>query len=314
MPEEPGESSVIERVLASAGQAEPRVRPRVGPGDDAAWLAGGEIVTTDVMVEGVHFDQRSSPADVGWKLVAVNASDVGAMGARPTWATLTLSLPRPLRMGWVEAFAEGLGAALARWRIALVGGDTTGSPGPVFAGMTMAGRAATPVLRSGARPGDEIWVSGALGEAAAGFFGTRAGVPEAGLAWLRRPEPPVELGARLGAAGLCTAMMDLSDGLAQDLPRLCAASGVGATVDPALLPVGPSLVGEPDPLPCQVAFGDDYQLLFTAPPAHGEAIRALGRRRRVRLSRVGTIEAGSGARLRGRDWPAPRFSHFEEPG
>lgn len=313
MPEQPGEARVIDMVLASASHPRPRVRPRIGPGDDAAWLPSGEVVTTDIMVEGVHFDARSSPGDVGWKLVAVNASDVGAMGGRPTWAVLTLSLPRPLRLDWVEGFSRGLGEALAHWRIALVGGDTTASPGPVVVNLTLAGRLKRPVLRSGARAGDQIWVSGTLGDAAAGFFGTPTGVPAEGLAWLRRPQPPVELGARLGAHGLVTAMMDLSDGLSQDLPRLCAASGVGALVDPARLPLGPALAGVPDPLPYQVAFGDDYQLLFTAPPAHATAIRAVARRLGVRLSAVGVMTTEPGARLTQRDWPAPRFAHFEAP-
>lgn len=309
----PDEAGVIDAILA-ASQGSGAYRPRLGAGDDAAVLAGGEVVTTDVMVEGVHFDARSSAADLGWKLVAVNASDVGAMGCRPTWALLTLSLPRPVAPAWLEGFSAGLGEALRRFGVALVGGDTTRSPGPVVVSLTLAGEGPRAVLRSGARPGDRIWVTGALGEAAAGFYGALPGAPPPaeGLAWLRRPEPPVALGAALGASGRVTAMMDLSDGLARDLARLCAASRVGAVVDPDRLPRGPSLAGVADPVPFQVAFGDDYQLLFTAPPGSSAGIRALAAAHGARLSEIGEVIEGAGAALIGRPWPHALFEHFAE--
>ncbi len=303
------EAGIIAAVLAaSAGSG--AYRPRLGAGDDAAVLSSGEVVTTDLMVEGTHFDGRSSASDLGWKLVAVNASDVGAMGCRPTWALLTLSLPRPARADWLADFSAGLGEALRRYGVTLIGGDTTASPGPVFVGLTMAGEGPQAAVRSGARPGDRIWVTGALGEAAAGFY--RAPPPAEGLAWLRRPDPPVALGAALGHGRLVTAMMDLSDGLATDLARLCRASGVGARVNPALLPRGPSLDGVADPVPFQVAFGDDYQLLFTADPASDAPIRALAEGLGVRLSVVGEVVEGEGATLIGRPWPPALFEHFGE--
>lgn len=319
MAEDPGESFVIETVLrapadrsADRAARPPTYRPRLGAGDDAAWLDSGEVVTTDVMVEGVHFDGRLTASDLGWKLVAVNASDIGAMGGRPTWALLTLCLPRPLDRGWVRAFAEGLHEALDAFGVALVGGDTTASLGPVFAGMTMGGAVARPVLRSGGHVGDALWVTGALGEAAAGFL--RAPPPASGLDRLRRPRPPVAFGAALGEAGLVTAMMDLSDGLAMDLPRLCAASGLGALVDPGALPVGPALSDVGDPLPPQVAFGEDYELLFAARPQHDAAIEALAGRQRVRVSKIGQLTVDRSVRLIGRDWPPQAFRHFEEAG
>ena len=313
MSEDPGESYVIHAILRQQDAAPGRTQGldvRQGPGDDAAWLHADELVTTDVMVEGVHFDGRLSPEDLGWKLVAVNASDIGAMGGRPSWALLTISLPSPLDRGWVDAFARGLGAGLARFGATLVGGDTTRSPGPVFAGLTLGGRAARPVLRSGARAGHELWVPGTLGEAAAGFLLGSA----AGLAWLRRPDPPVDFGAALGEAGLCTAMMDLSDGLLRDLGRLCRASRVGAVVLPAALPLGPALLGVADPLPCQVGFGDDYQLLFAARPEDASAIRALGVAHGVAVTRVGELTEGEEVVLSGREWPPPLFAHFEGAG
>lgn len=315
MADDPGESFVIETVLRPYSVdnivRDGPYQTRLGPGDDAAWLNSGEVVTTDVMIEGVHFDHRLSPEDLGWKLVAVNASDVGAMGARPTWALLTLCLPRPLRRDWVIDFARGLHAGLDAFGLTLVGGDTTRSPGPVVAGLTAAGRADRPVTRGGGHAGDDLWVTGALGEAAAGFLGVDGRVPSSGLDWLRRPRPPVAFGAALGEAGLASAMMDLSDGLASDLPRLCARSGVGARIDPALLPRGPALAQVADPLPWQVAFGDDYQLLFAAPPDHEGALRALAASQEVRISKIGTLTLGRSVELIGLTWPSPAFSHFE---
>lgn len=301
------EGQIISRLLEAAAGAG-AYAPRLGAGDDAAVLHSGEVVTTDLMVEGVHFDGRSAPGDLGWKLVAVNASDVGAMGCRPTWALCSLALPRPLNIKWFDDFLSGFTEALRHFGVTLIGGDTTRSPGPVFVSLTLAGEGPRPVTRSGARPGDRLWVTGALGEAAAGFHGLPGAAR--GLAWLRRPDPPVALGAALGARGLASAMMDLSDGLAQDLARLCLASGVRADVDPARLPLGPSLRDAPDPVPCQVAFGDDYQLLFTAPPSARAAILELGVELAVPVTEIGQISAGEGASLLGRPWPTLLFEHF----
>lgn len=293
-----GEDRVIRALVGRFGPFKERT-----PGDDAALLPGGTLVTTDVMVEGVHWDGRLSAGDVGWKLVAINVSDIGAMGGIPRWATLGLSLPRPIDLRWVDEFAEGLHAALARWNTRLVGGDTTQSPGPVFAALTVGGQGDA-VPRSGARPGDEIWVTGTLGDASAGFHG------HAPLDWWRRPEPPVSFGAEL--ARLAHAMMDLSDGLAVDLPRLCRASGIRAEIDPDALPASPFVEDLQDRLAHQVAFGEDYQLLFTVPPERAQAVVALGRAHGIRVTRIGRCHAGQGAVLIGRPWPKARFAHFED--
>lgn len=299
-----GESAVI-RALLGPGRPTP-LRLHTDAGDDTAVLADGTLITTDTLVEGVHWDHRSSPADVGWKTVAVSASDVAAMGGRPSWATLALSLPRPLDLGWVHGFTAGLHAACAHFGVHLVGGDTTGSPGPRVATLTLGGHAARPVLRSGAQPGDVLWVTGSPGTAAVGFF-----TDGPGLAQLRRPVPPVELGAWLGEHSVATAMLDVSDGIATDLSRLCAASGVSATVYPERLPLLPGLKESVDPLPYQVAFGDDYELLFTASAEHTERIEAAGSSLDVRVTAIGYISAGAGAHVYGRAWPEPRFQHFE---
>jgi len=257
------------------------------------------------MVEGTHWDTRLSPEDVGWKLVAVNVSDVAAMGAVPRWCTLALSLPRPLDLAWVEAFARGLRAACTRWGVELVGGDTTRGPTRVLT-LTMQGRAARPVLRSSARAGDDLWVSGALGRSAEAML---AAAPSAlAVAWLRRPDPPLALGVTLAERGLARAMMDLSDGLHADLARMCGASGVGARVDARRVPgVGP--------LAWRVAYGEDWELCFAGAREDRNAICRVGKELGVALSRIGCFTNDPALRLEGYDgaprWPATLFSHFD---
>lgn len=313
-PEPPQEASIIATVLSHCpphGRHQPPTHPAAGPGDDAALTQAGQVVTVDLMVEGVHWDGRCGPEDVGAKLVAVNASDVAAMGCRPTWALLAISLPSSARRAWVNAFARGLGTGLARCGARLIGGDTTGSTGPITLSLTMAGQGESVIARSGARPDQDIWVSGCLGVAAAGFFDDEP----AGLAWWRRPEPPLELGPRLAEAGLVSAMMDLSDGLSADLARLCAASGIGARIEPSLLPLHPGLDRHsPRGLAQAVAFGEDYQLLFTASPAARDEILDLGRALGLPLTRIGQSTAHRELLFGQQPWPAPLFSHFPEPG
>ena len=180
-----------------------------GIGDDCALLSGQQVVSTDTMVEGVHFDERLSAEDIGWKLVAVNASDIAAMGRAPNWATLNVALPSKSPMQWVKDFARGLRMALSTWNISLIGGDVVRTEGPIVLSMTMGGIGRTkPIWRSGAEIGNAVFVTGNLGEAAAGFFEKSN---EEGLKWLRRPKPPIEFGVNIGTLGIATAMMDLSD-------------------------------------------------------------------------------------------------------
>jgi thiamine-monophosphate kinase len=281
---------------------------RVPPGDDAAVLGDGTAITTDALVEGVHFDDRCAPADVGYKAVAVSVSDLAAMGARPTWATLNLSVPHH-RLGWARALSDGLGEALQRWNIALIGGDTTGSPGPAMLSLTLGGTCVgAPLTRAGARPGDDLWVTGALGLAGAGWQLPHPPA-EALAAWLR-PDPPLDFALALAAAGLATAAMDLSDGLGQDLPKLAAASGLGARVRSAALPASDCLGSAP--LHLQLFGGEDYQLLFAAPPAHRVALHTLAATHGVRLSCVGALHPGAGCTLDDTPWPVGGFTHFSE--
>lgn len=275
----------------------------LGIGDDGAVppTGVGELVlSTDTMVEGVHWDHRLDPSDVGWKLMAVNASDLGAMGARPSWAMLNLSLPSPLDREWVRAFVAGLAEGARFFGLPLIGGDTTRSPVRTAA-LTVGGHARRVVRRSGGRPGDHLWVTGRLGWSAEAFY---AGTPsEEARAWFRRPQPPVALGVALAEAGLVTAMMDLSDGLAQDLPRLAAASGCGALVDPEKIPG----VARFD---WRVAFGEDYQLLLAAPPEGGNAIGWMVERYGIPITLIGQLCPELEVRLEGQPWPISLFDHF----
>ena len=306
--EDPDESFSIQTLTAGA------LKPswlRVGPGDDAAVLESGLVVTVDAMVEGVHFDDAISPEELGEKLFAVNASDVAACGARPTWAVLTLSLPAPLDREWVERFRDGLEAAMRGAAVALIGGDTTGSKGGKVVSLTLAGQlVGEPLLRSGARPGDAIWVSGDLGDASAGFH---LKPPPAPLARAhRRPSPPLELGPAL--VGVATAAMDISDGLATDLKRLCRASSCGATVHRDALPASKALLAATDGdrdtlLSHQVAFGEDYQLLFTAPWELRDEVAAIGESLSVKLTVIGRIEATNKVALDDGEWPGS-WQHF----
>ncbi len=293
------EDWIIEQFVGTS----PR-RGLVGIGDDAAVLPGGRIVTTDTMVEGTHWDDRLSAADVGWKLVAVNVSDCAAMGARPEWATLALTAPAPLDRAWITGFEHGVREACARWGLPLIGGDTTRGPCRTVT-LTVGGLAANPVLRSGGRPGDDLWVAGELGLAAEALL---APAPRSrAMAHLRRPVPLLELGVALGERGLVTAMMDLSDGLARDLPRLCARSGCGARVTSAALP------GDA-PIDWRVGFGEDYGLLYTAHPSAQSAIASLGMELRLPMAVVGRLEQGPRVTLDDDDrWPAALFAHFPRP-
>ncbi|HCH64300.1 MAG: thiamine-phosphate kinase [Deltaproteobacteria bacterium] len=302
--QDPGEQFVIDTILA-ARPPSASGPVRLDAGDDTAIVDGHTLVTTDTLVEGVHWDQRARPFDVGWKCIAVSVSDIAAMGGAPTWATLSLCLPRPLDANWVRAFARGLGDACAQWTVRLVGGDTTRSPGARVVSITMGGRAEHPLLRSGAAVGHDIWVTGVPGEAAVGFMHNGPG-----LTALHHPQPPVAFARALSRQQLAGAAMDLSDGLATDLPRLCKASGVGALVDPSALPTSPILRTAKRPLAAQVAFGDDYQLLFTAAPEHRTSIVALANAHQVRATRIGHTTAARTVRLLNTSWPAPEFSHF----
>ena len=280
---------------------------RVGVGDDAAVIApapGHELVlAVDMMVEGRHFRAGTDPERLGHKILAVNLSDLAAMGARPRWALLAGALPDH-DDAWLAAFARGLYALADEYRVDLVGGDTTRGPRNLcvtIAGDVPAGAA---ILRSGARVGDDLWVSGTLGDAMLGLAALegRTALDAASrascVARLERPSPRVALGIAL--RGCARAMLDVSDGLSGDLAHLTEASAVGAVVELARLPRSDALDAKlrgPEralALACLLAGGDDYELVFAAPADRRDAVVAAARAGNIAVTRIGQVVAGRG--------------------
>ncbi|MDR5758102.1 thiamine-phosphate kinase [Caballeronia sp. LZ035] len=300
------EFSLIDRYFARRATAPaPRhadaAATPLGIGDDCALIAppaGSQLaISTDMLVEGRHFFADVDPAALGHKALAVNLSDLAAMGAAPHAFTLALALPRADE-AWLAAFSDGLFALASRHGCALVGGDTTSGPlnlcitvfGDVPHGMAL--------RRDAARPGDDIWVSGTLGDARAGLGLLRGEwqAPDAAAAanWrraLERPEPRIALG--LALRGVAHAALDISDGLAGDLMHILRRSQVRAVVDADAVPCSDALRALPDAArrQCALAGGDDYELCFTAPPSAREALAEIAQRVQVPLTRIGTIES-----------------------
>jgi thiamine-monophosphate kinase len=260
------------------------------------------------MVEGVHFDDSSTPEQVGRKLVAVNVSDIAACGATPLWAVLTICVPNPFNRDWVKRFSDGLNEALREHNVALIGGDTTRSTGGISLTLTVGGEHnGSPILRTGASPNQTIWVSGNLGDASGGF--NIPGAPEPLTSAHRNPAPPTALGPRL--VGIATAAMDLSDGLSRDIHRLCKASECGAVIYPERLPASSFLRkwGGNSLLTHQVGFGEDYELLFVAQESSRENILAIAAELDVKVTPIGETTKGSEVILAGDQWPKV-WHHF----
>jgi thiamine-monophosphate kinase len=254
----------------------------VGVGDDAAVVEPArntvDVFTTDALVEGVHFNCAFTPsAAIGHRALAVNLSDLAAMGATPRAALLSLVLPAAVPVSDVVGIIDGLLALAARHRVQVVGGNVTRTSGPMVINVTAIGslRRRQVLTRSGARPGDEVWVSGWIGSAAAGLAALAHGAPDAfgpgpesPTAAYLTPEPRVRLGQLLGRNRAATACIDLSDGLADGLRQLGAASGVGMVVTGAAIPIAPGArqwftAHQTDPVRAAMRGGDDYELLFT---------------------------------------------------
>ena len=313
-----GEFDLIARIRARVAT---RADVVLGIGDDAALLApppGRQlVVTADTLNDGVHFPPGTSPTDVGWKALAVNLSDLASMGAEPAWCTLSLSLPQS-DPAWIEGFLDGFLDLAGQHGIALVGGDTTRGPLSIAVtamGLVEPGRA---LRRDGARVGDEVWVTGTLGDAAGGLaLLDREPVP-ALRARLDRPTPRVAAGRAL--AGIATACVDVSDGLLADLGHVCARSHVAARIDVDALPASAALmevIGEADRIALQASGGDDYELCFTAPADAGADIGAVSAQLGLRITRIGRIVAGEGVHpvdAKSQPWSSPRrgYDHFAE--
>lgn len=297
----------------------------LGVGDDGAIVrpaSGMELViSTDMLVAGTHFLPDTDPADLGWKTLAVNVSDMAAMGAVPKWALLAAALPAATE-SWIAAFAKGFFECADAFGVDVIGGDTTKGPRnfcvTIF-GEVPQGQA---LLRSGAHLGDEIWVSGQPGLAALGLahLQGRCVLPEPALtectAALQRPQPRVALG--LALRGIATAAIDVSDGLLADLGHILEESKAAAVVHFERLPADASNTGADPALArdCLLAGGDDYELVFTAPPARHAEIEALAVSLRLALTCIGSIENGAPGALRLLDRGQPMatgrrgFDHF----
>ena len=295
----PGEFDVIQRIRARAGTRSDVV---LGIGDDAALLApppGMQLaVATDTLNIGVHFPPETSPHDIGWKALAVNLSDLAAMGAVPAWCSLSLSMPQADDV-WLDAFVDGFTALAAQHDVALIGGDTTRGPLSICVnviGFIAPGHA---LRREDAKVGDDVWVSGTLGDAAAALSRWQSDkpMPDELRERLDRPTPRVALG--LALSDIAHACIDISDGLLADIGHVCTASGVGAEIDIDTLPASSGLIAlaggdDESRRRWQATGGDDYELCFTASPEAAARVEEAALRSNTAVTRIGRIKETPG--------------------
>jgi thiamine-monophosphate kinase len=330
----PGERALIDHIRRRLPP--PPSSMIVGPGDDAAVIVpergACQVFTTDAIVEGIHFDRRfSSFSDIGYKALAVNVSDIVAMGATPEFALLSLMLPDRTTLEEVDSLLDGVLEIGAVSRTAVAGGNISRSPGPLIVDVTATGsvRPRRILRRSGGRQGDALYVTGSIGAAAAGLGWLRAhGAADAqpgnaGIAACvqrhRRPEPRIRVGLLLGRNKAASACMDLSDGLADAVRQVAEASGTGAIVDAAALPIDSPATDwfeaqGLDPVTAAVSGGDDYELLFAVPRKYRGRFRAVqSEARGLALTRIGELTQEPGVLLsrdgRTSEMPAG-FTHF----
>lgn len=308
-----GEAGIIAGYMAPLAAGFPGA---LGLCDDCAFLgppAGEEIVLkTDAVAEGIHFLTENDPADIGWKALAVNVSDLAAKGARPLVYLMALSFPQMPRPEWLARFTSGLAAAQARFGIHLAGGDTDKRPGPITITITVIGAvpAGRRVVRTAGQAGDKILVSGTLGDSSLGL--ALAMQPQLARTWALtqaeadhlserylRPEP--RLGLRRALLDHARAAMDLSDGLAKDLGRLCLASGVAGDINVDCLPLSSAArkaVGSnPELIASVIASGDDYEVLATVAPADVPAYIAASKLCNITTTEIGCLTPGIGVRF-----------------
>jgi thiamine-monophosphate kinase len=340
------ERELIARIRRGLSAAPPWLL--VGVGDDAAVVEPErnrvEVLTVDALVDGVHFDRAFVPPDaIGHRALAVNLSDLAAMGATPRLALLSMALPAALPLADFDAIVGGFTSLAARYRLHLVGGNLTRSPGPLMIDVTVMGtvKRRQALTRSGARPGDAIYVSGTLGAARAGLLtlqaatavsatepiatdNGRAASHQACVDRYLRPEPRLPLGIHLGRNRAASACMDLSDGLADGLQQIAEASGVGMTIDADALPIDPGARARAEALGLDAVIaaltaGDDYELLFTVRPRTQRRLTAAMRRGNVSLTRIGICTAGAAVTLERATGALidiaglrPGFSHFAD--
>lgn len=309
----PGEFELIARYFA------PLARERAGAEgltDDAAFLRvdpGMELVlTADALVAGVHFLPDDDPGLIARKALRVNLSDLAAKGARPLGYLLTISLSADVDEPWLAAFCDGLAVDQGEFGVALMGGDTTSTPGPLTLSITAFGEVAQghALKRRGAIAGDTVLVSGTIGDAALGLIALRGGLERLSAAHCqslvgryRLPRPRVALGPLLADSGLVHAALDVSDGLVADLGHICETSGLGAEIETAQVPLSPAaqaaLAGDPGLMPAVLTGGDDYEILFAAAPDVLPALTAIAARLELPITAIGRLHPGEGVRVLG---------------
>jgi thiamine-monophosphate kinase len=309
-----GEHAIIERIRSRLGPSPDWLLVDVG--DDAAVYETPrnlvEVITSDAVVDGVHVDRRFVPPEaIGHRALAVNLSDLAAMGATPYLATLSLALPPDFPTSDLDALVDGLLDLATRTRTRLVGGNVTSIAGPLVVDVTAIGHAHRRriLTRGGARPGDYVFVSGTLGDARAGLRAVRSSSDGTGIAGSRavarylHPEPRLRLGHLLARHKVATAAIDLSDGLADGLRQIATASGLGIEIDGVTLPVHPDTAAAVravggDPVREALAGGDDYELLFTVPAKQKGPLRAVQRLiEGLALTRIGVVTRTPGVAI-----------------
>jgi thiamine-monophosphate kinase len=296
-----GEFGLIERVRHATPKS---CGVLVGIGDDAAWVknqCGSSLVTSDLLIEGIHFNlQWTSLLALGYKTLAVNLSDIAAMGGIPAYLVLSLGVPAKFHSQDIDEFYRGIHALAAQTGVALVGGDTNVSRSLVISACLIGHAPYRPIMRTGAKIGDDIYVTGTLGDAALALklLKSRSSQPKRdAAAYLlsrhHRPTPRLTVGALLARHGLATAMIDISDGLVQDLGHICKASGVGAALWEEELPLSPAYRALCGRAGAHLALsgGEDYELLFCARPKDHKRILKLQNRAHVAITRIGTCVA-----------------------
>jgi thiamine-monophosphate kinase len=288
----------------------------LGIGDDAAIFnldSGYQLVTTtDTLSEGVHFFKNDSPEDIAYKSLAVNLSDIAAMGATAKCFTLALTLPK-LDEIWLKQFSQSLKQTSKKYNVSLIGGDTT--RGPLNITITMMGVVETSkaIKRSGARNGDNIYVSGEIGDAALCLKKINAGERphKAELIKLNRPIPRIELGSAL--KGIANSCIDISDGLEQDLSHIIKASKVGAMVDIQELPLSQSMIKyieNNNDWALPLCGGDDYELCFTAPENFNSEIINIAEFCKIKITKIGVINDSKDLKIKGYDGQGQSYQHF----
>lgn len=308
-----GEFDLIRRFFAPLAAAAPGA---LGLTDDAALIKARKgrdlVVTTDALVAGIHFPADETPDSVAARALGINLSDLAAMGATPRAYTLAIALPGRCGAGWIARFAAELGRLQKHYRIHLIGGDTVATKGPLTLSVTAIGdvEQGTALRRGGAKAGDAVYVSGTIGDAALGLKAVLGGLRslsgrhrKALIDRYRRPRPRVRLGRAL--VGLAHAAIDVSDGLVADLGHVAETSGLAADIDAGRVPLSvagrAALADDPRVMAVILSGGDDYEIVFTAPPRADAAVARLARRLKLPLTRIGHMTKGKKGAVRVKD-------------